>query len=323
MAEEFDVLHRRLQCRRRVVAGESERLGPQPGLAGVIISGGIDRQRLPRDDDLLSRAVRARLHWEDVHRRVADERGDECVGRPIVELLRRRDLLQAPAIEHGDAMPERHRFGLVVSDVDHRGVRAPLQVGDLGAHLDAQFGVEVRQRLIEQRHRRLAHQRTPHGHPLPLSAGELLGQAIEQRSQLEDVRRPGDALVHFVARHTAHLEREGEVLAHGHERIERVVLEHHGDVALLRRQLVDDAVADANDAGADGLETCQHAQQRRLATAGGTDQHHELAVVDGETAVDHGVGAVRVGLADVLEGNARHAPQSKKCSAAAAGERAE
>jgi hypothetical protein len=63
-------------------------------------------------------------------------------------------------------------------------------------------------------------------------------------------------------------------------RVERVVLEHHRDVALLGRNAVDDAVADADLAPADLLEAGDHPQQRRLAAARRTDEHAELAVRD-------------------------------------------
>ena len=82
-------------------------------------------------------------------------------------------------------------------------------------------------------------------------------------------------------RRAAQLEREAHVGGDRHVRIERVVLEHHGDVALFRRHVVDDAVADADLAAGDVLQPRDHAQQGGLAAAGGADQHDELAVVDG------------------------------------------
>jgi hypothetical protein len=56
-------------------------------------------------------------------------------------------------------------------------------------------------------------------------------------------------------------QREGHVVAHRHVRVERVVLEHHRDVALLGRHVVDHAVADADLARGDLLEAGDHAQQ--------------------------------------------------------------
>jgi hypothetical protein len=46
---------------------------------------------------------------------------------------------------------------------------------DLGAHLHAQLGVEIRQRLVEQEHLRIAHDGAAHGDALALAARKLRG----------------------------------------------------------------------------------------------------------------------------------------------------
>jgi len=75
-------------------------------------------------------------------------------------------------------------------------------------------------------------------------------------------------------------------------RIERIVLENHGDVALFRRHVVDHALADPDLARRDVLQPGNHPQQRRLAAAGRPDQHDELAVADQHVdAMDHLQGA--------------------------------
>jgi hypothetical protein len=60
---------------------------------------------------------------------------------------------------------------------------------------------------------------------------------------------------------------EGHIFEHGHVRIERVVLKHHGDVAILRRQIVDQLAADEDFAAAHLLESGNHAQCGALAAA--------------------------------------------------------
>ena len=66
-----------------------------------------------------------------------------------------------------------------------------VQLLDLGAHLHAQLGVEVRQRLVEQEHLRVADDGPAHGHALALAARELARVAVEQWLQAEDLRLPG------------------------------------------------------------------------------------------------------------------------------------
>ena len=89
-----------------------------------------------------------------------------------------------------------------------------------------------------------------------------------------------DPLADLVLRDAGDLQCEAHVVPDRHVRVERVVLEHHRDVAVLGRQLGDVAVADVDRAGGDVLEPGEHAQRGRLAAAGGTDQDEELPVLD-------------------------------------------
>ena len=60
--------------------------------------------------------------------------------------------------------------------------------------------------------------------------------------------------------------------------IEGIVLEHHGDIPLAGRHLVDPPVAHPQLAAADLLQSCNHPQGGGLAAAGGAHQHDELLV---------------------------------------------
>ena len=95
------------------------------------------------------------------------------------------------------------------------------------------------------------------------------------------------------------LQRERDVVAHGHVRIQRVALEHHRDVAVARGDLVDDLAADPQLAGRDVLEPRDHVQRGRLPATGRPDEDHELAVGDLQVEVLDGRVAVRVLLDDV------------------------
>src|SRR5579883_3445869 len=85
---------------------------------------------------------------DEVHRRRAHEAGDEHIGRPIIDFARLVELLQFAVMHHGDARGERHRLDLVMRDIDRRLADALMQPLDLGAHFDAQFRVEIGERLV-------------------------------------------------------------------------------------------------------------------------------------------------------------------------------
>ena len=245
------------------------------------------------------------LPRDQVHRRRADEPGDESGGRPRVHLERRADLLDAAGVHHDHAMRQRHRLDLVVSDVKAGGSEAPVEGLQLGAHLHPEFGIEIGQRFIEQEHRRLAHDGAPHGDALALAARKLARPSLQKGLQLEDPGGAPHPRVDVRLRQAAEAQPIGHVLVNRHVRIERVVLEHHGDIAVLRLEIVDDTRTDRDPAGADALEPGDHAQQRRFAAARGPDDDHELAVGHfGGDAVDH-LG-VAVALAHVAKRHAGH-----------------
>jgi hypothetical protein len=89
-------------------------------------------------------------------------------------------------------------------------------------------------------------------------------------------------------------------------RVERVALEDHGDIAVARWDVVDDAVADQHDAFGDLLEAGDHSESGRLAAPRRSDEDHELAVGDLQIETGDGASAVRVDLGDLVEANARH-----------------
>ena len=215
---------------------------------------------------------------------------------------RRRALLQHAVVHHRDAITHRHRLGLVVGHVHGRDAQLTLERSDLRTRLDAQLGVEVRQRFVHQEHLRLAHDRTAHRHALTLPTGEVRRLAVEEFVEVEDPSRFLDAPAPVLLLHLLHLEVKADVLGHGHVRVQRIRLEDHRDVAILRRHIGDVTVTDQDVALVDRFEPGQHPQRRRLAAARRADQHEELAVADLEVErIDgRGVGA-RVGPAGVLE----------------------
>ena len=118
-----------------------------------------------------------------------------------------------------------------------------------------------------------------------------------------DVQHAGGfthALVDLVLRGLAQLQAERHVLVNGHVGIQRVVLEHHGDVAVLGGNVVHQAVADVQLALADLFQAGDHAQGGGFAAAGGADQNDEFLIGDLQVEVLYGGHVARVDLVNVL-----------------------
>ena len=127
-------------------------------------------------------ARRARLEQH----RLAHEAGDEDAARPLVELARRAAPARPlPRVHDDDLVADRHRLVLVVRDVGDGQAEALLQAADLLAHRAAQARVEVRERLVEQQHRRLEDQRARERDALLLAARELARQPLVQADQAD------------------------------------------------------------------------------------------------------------------------------------------
>ena len=120
-------------------------------------------------------AEHQRLAWthqdrQHIHRGAANELGHKQIGRPSVELHGCAQLLQPPLVQHRDPVPHGHRLHLIVGHIERGGAQLALQFHDLFARGAAQFGVEIAEGLIHQKHRRLPGHGPAQGHPLLLPA---------------------------------------------------------------------------------------------------------------------------------------------------------
>ena len=224
--------------------------------------------------------------------------GDEQVRGPVVEALRSVDLLEPP-FDHRDAVAHRHRLDLVVGDVDRRWCRAALQPAisarictrslasrfDSGSSIRKASGSRTIARPIATRWR------------WPPESWPRL--AVQQSSSPRMSAAASHALVDLGLRQSAAAGRT-PCFRTRHVRVERVVLEHHRDVAVLGRHVVDDPVVRSRLAHGDLLEPGDHPQRGRLAAARRADEHDELAVGDVEIRSFDRRGPVGVDLADLL-----------------------
>ena len=114
-----DLDRRQLGRRERSVL---ERLGPDA--EDHAIGAGLTRppcsDRAERGTARIATSPAVEVGLDEIHRRRADEPGDEEVARLLVENLRRVDLEDVAVSHHGDPLAERHRLDLVVRDVDRR-----------------------------------------------------------------------------------------------------------------------------------------------------------------------------------------------------------
>ncbi len=215
---------------------------------------------------------------EEVHGRVADEARHEHVGGPVVDLGGRAHLLEHPGDHHGDAVAHGHGLDLIVGHVHHGGLEAALQVDELGTRLHPELGVKVGQGLVHQEHRGATHDGPGQRDPLALSARELGRPTIEELLEAEHPARLGHGRVSFVLRDPTVAQRELDVPAHGHVRVERVALEHHGHVSVAGLDVGDVGAGDGHGARVGHVEPGDHAQRGGLAASRRPEQHEELPV---------------------------------------------
>ena len=230
----------------------------------------------------------ARAHQlgiEEVHLRHADKAGDEDVRGVVEDLLRRGDLLDDAVLHNHDAVAEGHGLGLVVSNVDEGALDLVAQLNKLGTHLVTQLGVQVGQRLVHQEDLGVTHDGAADGDTLALTARERLGLTVEVLGDAQDLGSGANLAVNLVFGDLLELERKRHVLVHRHVGVQSVALEHHGDVAILGRHVVDALAVDEHVARGNVLQAGDHAHRRGLTAARGANEDDKLLVVDGEVEV--------------------------------------
>ena len=184
------------------------------------------------------------------------------------------------AIMHdGDAVGEAHGLRLVMGDIKRRRPRRRQHLLQLRPNLQPQERVEVGERLIHQQDGRFHRQRAGHRDALPLPAGELVGIAVQIGLDMQKAGRLFHLRLHPRLLSPLHPQPEGHVFIDGHVGKDGVVLEHHGQPAVLRLQPQHAAPADAHVAGRGALQPRDDAQKRGLAAAGGAEERDEFPLL--------------------------------------------
>ena len=146
--------------------------------------------------------------------------------------------------------------------------------------------VEVAGGLVGEDHLGLAHQRPGDGHTLLFAAAELRRDVAGPIGEADAGEGLGGSPPALVAAHVPRHQRRLHVLLGGQRRdeVERLEDEAVGMAPELRQvalaQLGDVAAFVDQRAAGGTVESAEHLQQRRLAGAGGSLDHEELAVGD-------------------------------------------
>ena len=107
-------------------------------------------------------------------------------------------------------------------------------------------------------------------------------------------------------RRSRRAQRKGEVVEDREMRIERILLEHEGDVARGRRRARSCRAADQDRPASGRFEPGNEPQRRRLAGAGRPEQHDELAVGDRQATSRRPPATSLKRLRDALEDDLSH-----------------
>src|SRR6187397_976162 len=259
----------------------------------AVVSDELDPHFEAEVHDALHHRLRAALVWleqqldvvrphervaELVHR--ADEAHHELVRRPVVQLARRADLLDAALIEDDDLAGDLHRLLLVVRDDDGRHVHLVVEAAQPGAQLLAHTRVEGAKGLVEEQHARFPRQRAGERHPLPLAARELGWVALRETLELDELEQLVHATADLLARPLPNRQPERDVVVNGHVLEGRVVLEDHPDPSCARRPVGDVRVTDQHLARVRRLEPRDHTEERRLPAPAGAEQRRQRPLRD-------------------------------------------
>ncbi|MCY1446067.1 hypothetical protein D9M71_626130 [compost metagenome] len=145
-------------------------------------------------------------------------------------------------------------------DIDHGDTQLAVQTLDLILHLFAQLFVQRPQRLVHQHQLGLEDQCTCHCHSLLLTTGELSRLTCRQVLQVHHLQGTPYPAANFGLIQTLDLQGKRQVVGDAHVREQGIVLEHHADVAFMRRYTADRLTVQIDLPFAGGFKTGEHHQ---------------------------------------------------------------
>jgi hypothetical protein len=122
-------------------------------------------------------------------------------------------LLNHAIVQQQNTVGNRHRFVLIVRDHQRRQPQLDNQLAQKHPRLFAQLGVKVRERFIQQDHRRVVDQRPANRHALLLPPESWCGGGC-QMPQPQLIQHRLHPLFHLARGDLTQLERIGHILEH-------------------------------------------------------------------------------------------------------------
>ena len=183
-----------------------------------------------------------------------------------------------PPREHEHAVGHEHRLLDIVRDIED-GLARPLPEGEqLLHHEGAGLGIERREGLVHQQHRRVHRERARDAHALPHAARELMRVLVLEAAEAHLLDVPAGARRPLRHGQPQLLEAQLDIGLGGTPGKERELLEHRRGERLARAPLA----LEEHLPRAGGQEPGDEAEQGGLAAARGTQDGHELLGHGGE-----------------------------------------
>ena len=153
----------------------------------------------------------------------------------------------------------------------------PLDATDLDAHLIAQLGIKVRQRLIKQNDAWSHDQRTAKRNALLLAARELVGEPVHLLFEVELCGHICNTLVSFLCGQFLLAEPKLKIGTHGQVGEKRIGLEAKCCIARFRRDVGNILAINADTASGRLQKTGDEFEECGLSTSGWSQQCQKLA----------------------------------------------
>ena len=188
-----------------------------------------------------------------------------------------------------------------MGDMNEGNSELALHPAQFLTHLNTKLLVQRGERLIKQQHAGFGDCRPRQRNTLLLAARQIGRQSVSQFGQAHLLHHLIRDLVPFGFRLAANAQREGDVVADGQMRKQRVGLKHHRGAPLDRRQSLDILAPDHDFASGRFLVARNHPQDRGLAATGGPEKAAIGGVRDLQIdAIDH-IGRPIVALAETCQ----------------------